>query len=202
MRTPNSDKPSDGRPVVVKKYANRRLYNTATSSYVTLDDLARMIKDGGDFVAYDAKTGEDITRSVLTQIIVEQEQKGQNLLPISFLRQLISLYGDSMQFLVPGYLEQAMLAFAQNQEQMRRNLQATFGIFPFGQFEEMGKQNIALFERALRMLAPYRGDEKPPSTDTGASRTNDEDPRLKRLEAQIDALTQQLKALDRDRGET
>jgi polyhydroxyalkanoate synthesis repressor PhaR len=201
MSTPNSDKPSDHRPVVVKKYANRRLYNTATSSYVTLDDLARMIKDGGDFVAYDAKTGEDITRSVLTQIIVEQEQKGQNLLPISFLRQLISLYGDSMQFLVPGYLEQAMLAFAQNQEQMRRNLQATFGIFPFGQFEEMGKQNMALFERALRMLAPYRGKEKPPSPDTGASQANDEDPRLKRLEAQIDALTQQLKALGRDRGE-
>ena len=201
MSTPNSDKPSDHRPVVVKKYANRRLYNTATSSYVTLDDLARMIKDGGDFVAYDAKTGEDITRSVLTQIIVEQEQKGQNLLPISFLRQLISLYGDSMQFLVPGYLEQAMLAFAQNQEQMRRNLQATFGIFPFGQFEEMGKQNMALFERALRMLAPYHGEEKPPSPDTGASQANDEDPRLKRLEAQIDALTQQLKALGRDRGE-
>ncbi|MBV8133936.1 MAG: polyhydroxyalkanoate synthesis repressor PhaR [Alphaproteobacteria bacterium] len=200
MSTPNRDKPSDGGPVVVKKYANRRLYNTATSNYVTLDDLARMIKDGGDFVAYDAKTGEDITRSVLTQIIVEQEQKGQNLLPISFLRQLISLYGDSMQFLVPGYLEQAMLAFAQNQEQMRKNLQATFGIFPFGQFEEMGKQNMVLFERALRMLAPYRGEEKPPSSETGASRANNEDPRLKRLEAQIDALTQQLKALGRDRG--
>src|SRR6516164_4865375 len=202
MSTPSSNKQSNGRPVVVKKYANRRLYNTATSSYVTLDDLARMIKEGGDFVAYDAKTGEDLTRSVLTQIIVEQEQKGQNLLPISFLRQLISLYGDSMQFLVPGYLEQAMLAFARNQEQMRRNLEATFGIFPFGQFEEMGKQNIALFERALRMLAPYRREEMPPSPDAGASRANDEDPRLKRLEAQIDALTQQLKALDRDRGET
>jgi polyhydroxyalkanoate synthesis repressor PhaR len=202
MSNRNSDKSGDGRPVVVKKYANRRLYNTATSSYVTLDDLAKMIKDGGDFVAYDAKTGEDITRAVLTQIIVEQEQKGQNLLPISFLRQLISLYGDSMQFLVPGYLEQAMLAFAQNQEQMRRSLQATFGIFPFGQFEEMGKQNMALFERALRMLAPYRGEEKPPSTDKTASRTSDEDPRLKRLEAQIDALTQQLKALGRDRGDS
>jgi polyhydroxyalkanoate synthesis repressor PhaR len=201
MSTSNSDKPSDGRPVVVKKYANRRLYNTATSSYVTLDDLAKMIKIGGDFVAYDAKTGEDITRSVLTQIIVEQEQKGQNLLPVSFLRQLISFYGDSMQFLVPGYLEQAMLAFAQNQEQMRRNLQATLGIFPFGQFEEMGKQNMALLERALRMLAPYRREEKPPSPDTGALRPSDEDPRLKRLEAQIDALTQQLKALGRDRGE-
>jgi polyhydroxyalkanoate synthesis repressor PhaR len=201
MSTSNSGKQNDGRPVVVKKYANRRLYNTATSSYVTLDDLARMIKEGGDFVACDAKTGEDITRSVLTQIIVEQEQKGQNLLPISFLRQLISLYGDSMQFLVPGYLEQAMLAFAQNQEQMRRSLQATFGIFPFGQFEEMGKQNIALFERAMRMLAPYGLEGRPPSPDTGPLLANDEDPRLKRLEAQIDALTQQLKAMGQGRDE-
>ena len=201
MSTPSSDKQSNGRPVVVKKYANRRLYNTATSSYVTLDDLARMIKEGGDFVAYDAKTGEDLTRSVLTQIIVEQEQKGQNLLPISFLRQLISLYGDSMQFLVPGYLEQAMVAFAQNQEQIRKNLQATFGIFPFGQFEEMGKQNMALFERTLRMLAPYGPEEKPSSPDTGPSRASDNDPRLKRLEAQIDALTRQLKAIGQSRDE-
>jgi polyhydroxyalkanoate synthesis repressor PhaR len=201
MSTSSSDKQSNGRPVVVKKYANRRLYNTATSSYVTLDDLARMIKEGGDFVAYDAKTGEDLTRSVLTQIIVEQEQKGQNLLPISFLRQLISLYGDSMQFLVPGYLEQAMVAFAQNQEQIRKNLQATFGIFPFGQFEEMGKQNMALFERTLRMLAPYGPEEKPSSPDTGPSRASDNDPRLKRLEAQIDALTKQLKAIGQGRDE-
>ena len=201
MNTPNHDKPNSGKQVIVKKYANRRLYNTATSSYVTLDDLAKMIKEGGDFVAQDAKTGEDITRSVLTQIIVEQEQKGQNLLPTSFLRQLISFYGDSMQFLVPGYLEQAMLAFAQNQEQMRRNLQATFGIFPFGQFEEMGKQNMALFERALRMLAPYSLEGRPSSPDTGPSRANDEDPRLKRLEAQIDALTQQLNAMGRGRDE-
>src|SRR5271163_4465688 len=160
MNTPNSDKPSGGKPgggkpVIVKKYANRRLYNTATSSYVTLDDLAKLIKEGGDFVAHDAKTGEDITRSVLTQIIVEQEQKGQNLLPISFLRQLIGFYGDSMQFLVPGYLEQAMVSFARNQDQMRDTLRATFGIFPFGQFEQMGKQNMALFEQALKMLSPY-----------------------------------------------
>jgi polyhydroxyalkanoate synthesis repressor PhaR len=201
MSTSSRDKQSNGKPVIVKKYANRRLYNTATSSYVTLDDLARMIKEGGDFVAYDAKTGEDLTRSVLTQIIVEQEQKGQNLLPISFLRQLISLYGDSMQFLVPGYLEQAMVAFAQNQEQIRKNLQATFGIFPFGQFEEMGKQNMALFERTLRMLAPYGLEEKPSSPDTGPSRASDDDPRLKRLEAQIDALTKQLKAIGQGRDE-
>src|SRR5271170_1147519 len=155
MNTPNSEKPGGSKPVVVKKYANRRLYNTATSSYVTLDDLAKLIKEGGDFVAHDAKTGEDITRSVLTQIIVEQEQKGQNLLPISFLRQLIGLYGDSMQFLVPGYLEQAMGSFSRNQDQMRDTLRATFGLFPFGQFEEMGKQNIALYEQALKMLSPF-----------------------------------------------
>jgi polyhydroxyalkanoate synthesis repressor PhaR len=201
MNTPNSEQPGGRKPVVVKKYANRRLYNTATSSYVTLDDLAKLIKEGGDFVAHDAKTGEDITRSVLTQIIVEQEQKGQNLLPISFLRQLISFYGDSMQFLVPGYLEQAMGAFGRNQEQMRKNLQATFGIFPFGQFEEMGKQNIALFQRALKMLAPYGADgaeDNPPANDAAPAAAG-EDPRLKRLEAQIDALTRQLEALGRER---
>src|SRR5256886_5724803 len=162
MSTPSSDMAGDAKPVVVKKYANRRLYNTAASTYVTLEDLAKMSKDGGNFVAYDAKSGEDITRSVLTQIIVEQEHKGQNLLPTSFLRQLISLYGDSMQFLVPGYLEQAMMTFARNQEQMRKNLRATFGIFPFGQFEEMGKQNIALFEQALKMLSPYARDQNQP----------------------------------------
>jgi polyhydroxyalkanoate synthesis repressor PhaR len=201
MSTANPDSPSRPKPVVVKKYANRRLYNTATSSYVTLDDLAKMIKEGGDFVAHDAKTGEDITRSVLTQIIVEQEQKGQNLLPTSFLRQLISFYGDSMQFLVPGYLEQAMIAFARNQEQMRKNLQATFGIFPFGQFEEMGKQNIALFERALKMLAPYGRDERRQPGEAEPKASDGEDPRLKRLEAQIDVLTRQLDALGRDRND-
>jgi polyhydroxyalkanoate synthesis repressor PhaR len=200
MNGPNSDKPTGSKPVVVKKYANRRLYNTATSSYVTLDDLAKLIKEGGDFVAHDAKTGEDITRSVLTQIIVEQEQKGRNLLPISFLRQLISLYGDSMQFLVPGYLEQAMIAFNRNQEQLRKNLQATFGIFPFGQFEEMGKQNMALFERALKMLAPYGTEQKQSVSEATSPQPAGEDPRLRRLEAQIDALTRQLEALGRDRG--
>jgi len=209
MTNPSSAQPGTGKdPIVVKKYANRRLYNTATSSYVTLEDLAKMIKAGGDFVVYDAKTGEDITRSVLTQIIVEQEQKGQNLLPISFLRQLIGFYGDSMQFLVPGYLEQAMTAFAGNQEQMRNSLRTTFGIFPFGQFEEMGKQNIALFERALKMLSPYAretnaaaADTPPPPGGTAGGTNEAEDPRLRRLEAQIDTLRQQLEALGRDRKE-
>ncbi len=146
----------DSRPVTIKKYANRRLYNTATSSYVTLDNLAQMVKEGTDFVVYDAKTGEDITRSVLTQIIVEEESKGQNMLPISFLRQLISLYGDSLQFMVPRYLEHSMESFARNQDRMRQYFKDTMaGVFPFGAFEEMGKQNIALFERAMQMFSPF-----------------------------------------------
>jgi polyhydroxyalkanoate synthesis repressor PhaR len=194
MNTSGAEQSAGAKPVVVKKYANRRLYNTATSSYVTLEDLAKMIKEGGDFIVHDAKTNEDITRSVLTQIIVEQEQKGQNLLPISFLRQLIGFYGDSMQFLVPGYLEQAMMSFARNQDQMRDTLRATFGLFPFGQFEEMSKQNIALYEQALKMLSPFgRPVEKPAAPPS--SPPPGEDPRLKRLETQLEALTKQLEAL-------
>jgi len=202
MTIPDSDQAAGSKPVVVKKYANRRLYNTATSSYVTLEDLAKMIKEGGDFIVHDAKTGEDITRPVLTQIIVEQEQKGQNLLPISFLRQLIGFYGDSMQFLVPGYLEQAMVSFARNQDQMRDSLRTTFGIFPFGQFEEMGKQNMALFEQALKMLSPYAGNGaagKPAPTDTPPAAAS-EDPRLKRLETQLDAMRRQLDALTKTKS--
>ena len=148
--------PTSAQPITIKKYANRRLYNTATSSYVTLETLCQLVKNGTDFVVYDAKTGEDITRSVLTQIIVEEEGKGQNLLPTSFLRQLIAFYGDSMQWLVPSYLENSMHAFARNQEQMRRYLQDTFGgLFPFGQIEEMGKQNMAMIEAAMKMFTPF-----------------------------------------------
>ena len=202
MNTSGSEQAAGSKPVVVKKYANRRLYNTATSSYVTLEDLAKMIKEGGDFIVHDAKTGEDITRSVLTQIIVEQEQKGQNLLPISFLRQLIGFYGDSMQFLVPGYLEQAMVSFARNQDQMRDTLRATFGLFPFGQFEEMGKQNIVLFEQALKMLSPYgvAGAAKPAGAEAPPPKPEAEDPRLKRLETQLDAMRRQLDALTKDKS--
>ena len=144
-------------PVVIKKYANRRLYNTATSAYVTLDHLSQMVKDKTDFVVYDAKTGDDITRSVLTQIIFEEESKGgQTLLPIPFLRQLISFYGDSLQGVVPQYLEMSMAQFARNQEQMRKYLQNAFGFNPFQQFESMGKQNMAMFEQAMRMFNPFQ----------------------------------------------
>ncbi len=144
-------------PVVIKKYANRRLYNTATSAYVTLEHLSQMVKDKTDFVVYDAKTGDEITRSVLTQIIFEEESKGgQTLLPIPFLRQLISFYGDSLQGVVPQYLEMSMSQFARNQEQMRSYMQNAFGFNPFQQFETMGKQNMAMFENAMRVFNPFR----------------------------------------------
>jgi polyhydroxyalkanoate synthesis repressor PhaR len=143
-------------PVVIKKYANRRLYNTATSSYVTLDYLCGMVKEGTEFTVCDAKTGEDITRSVLTQIIVEEEAKGQNLLPISFLRQLISFYDDNLQYVVPGYLDYMMQNFCTNQDQLRHNLEETLGEFsPFSQFEEMSKQNLAMFQEAMTMFSPF-----------------------------------------------
>lgn len=180
-------------PVTIKKYANRRLYNTATSSYVTLDHLCQMVKEGTDFVVYDAKTGEDITRSVLTQIIVEEEGKGQNLLPISFLRQLISFYGDNLQWLVPRYLEHSMKSFARNQEQMRKYMQdALGGLFPFGQFEEMGKQNMALFERAMKMFSPFPVDQAPGEEGKAGEGGNELDTlkdRLNALQREIDQIT-------------
>jgi len=186
-------------PIVIKKYANRRLYNTATSSYVTLDDLSAMVKEGGEFVVFDAKTGEDITRSVLTQIIVEEEQKGQNLLPISFLRQLIGFYGDSMQWLVPRYLEHTMKSFAHNQEQMRKSLQEAFGgLFPFGGLEEMGKHNMALFEKTMKMFSPFpapdeRSDKPKEVTPADEASLRELTDRLNTLQKQIEALTTKKK---------
>jgi polyhydroxyalkanoate synthesis repressor PhaR len=144
--------------VVIKKYANRRLYNTAISAYVTLGNLAEMVKNGVEFNVYDAKNNEDITRSVLAQIIVEEEQKtGQNLLPISFLRRLIGFYGDSMQWLVPKYLEHSLQSLTKNQEQIRDYFQKTFGnIFPFNNtLEQMSKQNLAMFESTMQMFSPF-----------------------------------------------
>src|SRR5580692_6130974 len=148
-------KTADTQPVVVKKYANRRLYNTESSSYITLDNLADMVRQGRDFVVYDAKTSEDITRGVLTQIIVEEEGKGRALLPTAFLRQLIGFYGDQMQSMVPRFLEQAMSAFGQQQEQMRAAMQKTMGnLFPFGSMEEVSRQNVAMMERAMSFFKP------------------------------------------------
>src|SRR5690242_4771412 len=187
----------DGKPTVrIKKYANRRLYNTATSSYVTLDYLAQMVREGQDFTVEDAKTGEDITRSVLTQIIVEEEAKGQNMLPINFLRQLISLYGDNLQFLVPRYLEQSMEAFAKNQEQMRQYMRESFGgIFPFDRFQEMSKQNIAFFEQAMRMWSPFRTPQSEGNSTAAPAKPEPKPADLDDLKAQMQALQEQLETL-------
>ncbi|MDO9707826.1 polyhydroxyalkanoate synthesis repressor PhaR [Paracraurococcus lichenis] len=178
-------------PVVVKKYANRRLYNTESSSYVTLEDLAAMVRQGRDFVVFDAKSGEDITRSVLTQIIVEEEAKGRNLLPESFLRHLIGFYGDSLQSVLPRYLEHAMAGFARQQEQMRRSMEQAMGGFnPFGAlpgFEEMSKQNMAMLERAMSLFAPFRPTEPAQTVD--------------QLKAEVESLRRQLAEAQRtDKG--
>jgi len=142
-------------PVTIKKYANRRLYNTGTSTYVTLEDLATMVKAGDDFIVHDAKTGEDITRQVLAQIIFEQENKeGQSLLPITFLRQLIRFYGDSMQMLVPRYLEVSIDTLVREQEKMRAQMAQAFGIGAFGPLEEQVRRNMEMFERTFAMFAP------------------------------------------------
>jgi polyhydroxyalkanoate synthesis repressor PhaR len=183
-------------PVVVKKYANRRLYNTEASSYVTLEDLAAMVRAGRDFVVYDAKSGEDITRSVLTQIIVEEESKGQHLLPTSFLRQIISLYGDSLQSMVPRYLEFAMGSFARQQEQMRRAMEQTMGGFlpfppGFQNLEEMGKQNMAMMERAMSLFSPFR----PPARDQERPAAARDSETVESLRAEVEALRRELAAL-------
>ncbi len=196
-------------PVVIKKYANRRLYNTATSAYVTLDHLSQMVKDKTDFVVYDAKTGDEITRSVLTQIIFEEESKGgQTLLPIPFLRQLISFYGDSLQGVVPQYLEMSMTQFARNQDQMRRYMQNAFGFNPFQQFESMGKQNMAMFENAMRMFNPFGtgpggqpGGQAPPPAANGHEPPKAEtsaptgDAAIDDLKRKLDELQSQLAEL-------
>ena len=190
---------ADG-PITIKKYANRRLYNTATSSYVTLDHLCQMVQDGVEFMVYDAKTGEDITRSVLTQIIVEEENKGQNLLPIKFLRQLISYYGNSMQWMVPGYLDQMMEAFTMNQDRMRQSMQETFGgMFPFTNLEEMGKQNLAAFEQAMRMFSPFNVEaaDKQPSDEAEGETESPSEKSLEQLKSQVDMLQKQLEALSK-----
>jgi polyhydroxyalkanoate synthesis repressor PhaR len=194
-------------PVTIKKYANRRLYNTATSSYVTLDHLSQMVKEGTDFVVYDAKTGADITRSVLTQIIVEEESKGQNLLPVSFLRQIISFYGDNLESLIPQYLEFSMKVFAHNQEEMRKyveGVQSTFGLFPLGPLEEMAKRNMAMFEQAMNLFTPFhRGEdesEDPPEVASGGNSPSNRDPSLAELEDKLAQLQRQFAALAKKKG--
>ena len=181
--------------VTIKKYANRRLYNTATSSYVTLDKLCDMVRNGEDFVVRDARTGDDITRQVLTQIIVEQEAKGQNMLPLSFLRQLIQLYGDNVQAFVPRYLELTMETFVRNRGDIRERMNETFGgIFPVDEFEAMAERNMALMQRTMEMFAGVPPGERrtEPKPETGGEDEADVGAvldRLDKMQAQLDALS-------------
>ena len=190
-----------GERVVIKKYANRRLYNTASSSYVTLEHLSEMVKQGVDFVVYDAKTNEDITRTVLTQIIFEEESQGQSLLPIQFLRQLISYYGNSMQAFLPSYLEMSLASFTQQQERLRNQFSNLGQGAGMGAYEEQIRQNLQLFDRAMKMFSPFayaqppRADEPPaaPAPATKADTQSDEAltalrKQMAEMQAQLDKL--------------
>jgi len=190
---------SSGERVIIQKYANRRLYNKATSSYITLDDLAAMVREGVDFVVYDAKGGEDITRKVLTQIIFEEEGRGQNLLPIQFLRQLIGFYGDRMQAFLPSFLELSLDSFIRQQERLRGQLAA---VTPpgLGAFDEQIRQNMALFDKAMKMFTPfaYRGEETAAAPLAPSSRRPEpapEDDSLADIKRQMAAMQAQLAAL-------
>jgi len=183
-------------PVIVKKYANRRLYNTGTSSYVTLEDLATMVKAGEDFVVYDAKSGDDITRSVLAQIIFEQENKeGQNLLPINFLRQLIRFYGDSMQMLVPRYLEVSIDQLTREQAKFRQQMAQAFGGTPFGALEEQVRRNMEMFERAFAMFTPFAKREnqtseaEPDKGSPGPGGIDDLKRQMEEMQRRLDKLS-------------
>jgi polyhydroxyalkanoate synthesis repressor PhaR len=178
-------------PVTIKKYANRRLYNTGTSTYVTLEDLATMVKNGEDFIVYDAKTGEDITRSVLAQIIFEQENKeGQSLLPITFLRQLIRFYGDSMQMLVPRFLEASIESLSKEQGKFREQITQAFGVGAFGPLEDQVRRNMEMFEKTFAMFAPFaRGQGKPSEKSQNSSSEMDD------LKRQLDEMQKRLDRL-------
>ena len=186
-------------PVVIKKYANRRLYNTGTSSYITLDHLATMTREGRDFQVFDAKTGEDITHNVLTQIVMDGENGGQTMLPVPFLRQLIAMYGDSMQAMVPHYLEASMAAFAKNQAQFRDSVAGAFGGAAFKPFETLAKQNMAMFQAAADMLtgraalAALKPDDKAagakPVEPKSASDLDALKNQMAALQAQLDRLS-------------
>ncbi len=189
-------------PITIKKYANRRLYNTATSSYVTLDHLCTMVKDGKEFQVVDAKTGEDITRSVLTQIIFEEENKGPNLLPVQFLRQLIKFYGNNMEKFLPSYLELSMEQFTRHQEQFSEKVVGAFGgAQSLGQLEEQIRQNMDVFEQSLRMFSPFsatpqEGETEDLQKDAPVSKDNDKE-EINGLKDQLADIQAKLEELSR-----
>ena len=183
--------------VVIKKYANRRLYNTATSSYVTLDDLAQMVRQGTEFVVYDAKTNDDLTRQILTQIIFEQENRGEALLPVQFLRQLIGFYGDKMQSVLPSYLEMSLDSFTRQQDQFRQQFTRALGQTPGGALmEEAVRQNMAMFENAMRMFPGFGyGNAAAPKTEAPATAPEKSSDDLAEMRRQMDAMREQLDRL-------
>ncbi len=187
-----------GERIIIQKYANRRLYNKATSSYITLEDLSKMVKDGVEFEVRDAKSGDDITRKVLTQIIFEEEGRGQNLLPIQFLRQLIGFYGDRMQAFLPSYLELSLDSFIRQQERMRE--QMTHVTPPsMGIFDEQIRQNMLLFDRAMKMFTPFAfRPEEAAAPPTPKPATAKDDDSLAELKKQMAAMQAQLSALSKD----
>lgn len=197
--------PAKDEPVVIKKYANRRLYNTGTSTYVTLEDLAEMVKKGEDFNVQDAKSGEDITHPVLTQIIFELENKdGQNMLPISFLRQLISFYGDQMQMIVPSFLEQSMIAFSKEQERFREQMKTAFGKTPIDMMkiptpmkaiEDQARRNIEMFQNAMRMFTPFPAGQPQAEPEPEAAKGGEKPDELKELKAQIAAMQRKIDSM-------
>ena len=197
--------PAKDEPVVIKKYANRRLYNTGTSTYVTLDDLATMVKKGEDFTVQDAKSGEDITHSVLTQIIFELENKdGQNMLPIPFLRQLIAFYGDQMQMVVPSFLEQSMIAFSKEQQRFREQMKSTMGkapvdmmemAVPMKAIEEQTRRNIELFQNAMRMFTPFPTGGQPAASAETPRKGDDKPDELSELKQQIAAMQRKIDSM-------
>ncbi len=177
----------DSSPIIIKKYANRRLYNTETSNYITLELLSQMTREGKEFVVVDAKTDEDITHNVLTQIIMEEEQRGKNMLPVNFLRQLISMYGDSMQSMVPQYLEASMEAFRKNQQQFQEAMQ---GAFTSGPFAELAKRNMQMFEAATSAFKPGAGAVQKTADDE-----RDKDDEIAQLRAQLASLNAKIDKL-------
>ncbi|MBN8958401.1 MAG: polyhydroxyalkanoate synthesis repressor PhaR [Rhizobiales bacterium] len=191
-------------PVTIKKYANRRLYNTGTSTYVTLEDLAAMVKMGEDFLVYDAKTGEDITRSVLAQIIFEQEGKqGQNLLPVTFLRQLIRFYGDSMQMLVPRFLEVSIDSLTREQGKLRQQMGQAFGMGGFGALEEQARRNMELFQRTFSMFGSFGRQDESESVPTNSEKTPASEGDLGELRRQLQEMQARLDRLsDKDKDKT
>jgi polyhydroxyalkanoate synthesis repressor PhaR len=180
--------------VIIKKYANRRLYNTATSSYVTLDDLRKMVQEDVDFVVVDAKTNDDLTRSVLTQIIVDEESRGQNLLPISFLRQIIAMYEDNMRWTLPQYLETAMGWYSQHQQEVQKQVNTSFGGIMPPVLEEMQRQQMAMFDKAVSMFNPLTGAMKTENAEEPPTPAQSDDD-LSDLRQQIAALQNAVESL-------